>query len=199
MNAHYINLDHREDRKILMEQNWKGLVNLHRFPAIKNDIGLHGVYESHYSVIKMLHDRNEPMSIIMEDDVIPCKDFNDRLNLFMKDLPTDWDIFMLGFFSTERSKFDNVSGHIYRAKDRICGGQCYIVNPKCYEKILSKFDNKHYGMNLDVLLLDVQKTENVYLSIPTFTYQYNSYSDNSNSDSSIVSEATKVYFKDKLC
>jgi GR25 family glycosyltransferase involved in LPS biosynthesis len=198
MKGYYINLDHREDRKTLMEQNWNNLVELNRFNAVKHDVGLHGVYESHYRVLKMLYDRCEPLSIIMEDDVIPCKDFNERLNLFMSELPTDWDIFMLGFFSTERSSFEKVSENIYKAKDRICGGQCYIVNPKSYDKILSKFDNKHYAMNLDVLLLDVQKTDNVYLSIPTFTYQYDSYSDNSKSDSSIVSQATKIYFKDEL-
>lgn len=199
-NAIYINLSHRTDRKASMEKNWDGIVNLHRFNAVKNDIGRLGVYKSHKEILTEIQSESLYVNeiIVLEDDAVPCGDFNKRLDIFMKELPKDWDIFMLGYFSKENSKFEKVSENIYKAQDRICASHSYIINPSSYYKILSEFENSKYEHNIDVLLMEVQKKHNVYISIPTLTYQHSSYSDVSKSNDKTVSDGTKRFFKEWL-
>ncbi len=194
----YINLDRREDRNGVMQKNWDGIVDISRFKAIEHAIGSYGNYQSHRTIIEGLEKDNKGLCIIMEDDIIPCGDFEKRLDMFIKELPADWDIFMLGFFSTERSQFAQVSEHIHKANSQICASHCYIVNPNSYQKVLDEFDNPDHENNIDVLLMEFQKKANVYISIPCFCYQYHSFSDNSNSNMDLVSKQTKIYFKEWL-
>lgn len=193
-NAIYINLDRRNDRRDLMEQNWHRIVNLTRFPAIEAAKGGHGNYASHRSIISGLTD----ITIIMEDDIIPCSDFESRLDLFIKELPQDWDIFMLGFFANERSRFHIVSEHLHQAEDAICASHCYIVNPQKKDKVLREMDRERNDKNIDIFLLNLQKYAVVCIPIPSFCYQYQSWSDNSNCNDDIVYNGTIKYFKDKL-
>ncbi len=193
--AFYINLDHREDRKSLMEKNWSSILELKHFPAIVSGTkGGHGNYASHRRIINYVED----FTIIMEDDIIPCSDFESRLDLFMKELPEDWDVFMLGFFASDRSRFYKVSEHLYKVSNDICASHCYVINPKSKDKILKEMDDPRNDRNIDVFLLNAQKYMNFYIPIPSLCYQYQSFSDNSNCNDDIVYKGTIKYFKDSL-
>ena len=195
-NATYINLARRTDRNERLLNDWAGVVNLTRFPAVEAEKGGHGNYASHRMLIEsMPADR---LTIIMEDDIVPCEDFESRLDLFLGELPEDWDMFMLGFFANERSRFTQVTEHLHRVEDAICASHCYIVNPKSRDKILAEMARKENDKNIDVMLLSLQKHANVYIPIPCFCYQYQSYSDNGNDNYDIVHKGTIKYFKDKL-
>ncbi len=194
-NARYINLDRRTDRKDLMEYNWAEKVNLTRFPAIVSGTkGGHGNYASHRAIISSVED----FTIIMEDDIIPCSGFEARLDLFLKELPEDWDVFMLGFFASDRSRFSQISEHLHRVEDHICASHCYVVNPKSKDKILAEMDNVRNDQNIDVFLLNAQKYMNFYIPIPSFCFQYQSFSDNSQCNDDIVYKGTIKYFRDSL-
>jgi GR25 family glycosyltransferase involved in LPS biosynthesis len=183
----YINLDHRTDRNDLMIKNWEGIVSLNRvqgtiFPEHK--FGTAGCYESHRKILKMLFiegistDAKE-LCIISEDDIIPSQSFNDKLEVILSEIPRDWDVLMLGYSISERSKYNRVSNNIAKANENVLSGTCYIVNPKFYELMLEEYKKVAYGQDLDAMLMVIQKKFNVYMAMPSLCYQYQSYSDNS--------------------
>jgi glycosyl transferase family 25 len=56
-----------------------------------------GCYASHLDVMQRMVDRNLPMAIILEDDVYPCAQFDDKLKEFTEHyLPASYDIVLLG-------------------------------------------------------------------------------------------------------
>jgi len=181
----YINLDHRTDRKELMVKNWEGIVSLNRvqgtiFP--EHTWGQAGCFESHRKVLKMLSidsSTKQELSIIAEDDIIPSQSFNDKLEVILSEIPRDWDILMLGYSISERSRYSRVSNNIAKANEHILSGTCYMVNPKFYELMLEEYKKEAYGQDLDAMLMVIQKKFNVYMAIPSLCYQYQSYSDNS--------------------
>jgi hypothetical protein len=89
--AYVINLDSAKDRWAHMQSEFKDTVlNLIRFPAIKNKIGWHGCGESYVKLIKE-HMAKDPelegeLLIVLEDDLFRLQDvdtFNERcLKLF---------------------------------------------------------------------------------------------------------------------
>lgn len=198
--AYYINLAHRTERKERMEKEWSSITDIQRIDAIdmrETREGVKGCFLSHTKVMDILYLHNEPISLIMEDDVVPCKDFNDRLDLFLKELPEDWDIFMLGFSSHNSSRMTKISNHIYQANSWVGAGHCYIINPRFYMAMDKIVKTVHHEFNLDVLLNYLQQNHKVYLAVPTFCYQYSSFSDNSNM---VVGNTiyTEKYYRDSL-
>ena len=181
----YINLDHRTDRNDLMIKNWEGIVSLNRvqgtiFPEHK--WGQAGCFESHRKVLKMLSidsSTKKELSIIAEDDIIPSQSFNDKLEVIFSEIPRDWDILMLGYSISERSKYSRVSNNVAKANEHVLSGTCYMVNPSFYELILEEYKKEAYGQDLDAMLMVIQKKFNVYMAMPSLCYQYQSYSDNS--------------------
>lgn len=196
LQATYINLAHRTDRKEETETLWCDIAELTRFDAIKGTPPITGIYEGHRKIIASLG--SDPV-LILEDDATPCKDFNDRLALFSRELPEDWDIFMLGFFTTHLSRYSVITDHITKAQKNICGTHCYFVNPLSKSKVLAEFSDPRNEKNIDLLMFNLQSYLNVYLAMPSMAYQRESFSDNSMSnDGGAVSKGTKTYFKDKL-
>lgn len=199
---YYINLAHRKDRAELMEENWSELgISANRVAAIsfpEEKFGTKGCYQSHKKVLELISMFFDPFDgtiVISEDDVIPSKSFNDRLEVIMNEIPSDWNILMLGHSTTERSKFHHVTNNICKAVQNVLSGTCYVVNPKFYKTLLSEYNNNKGESDLDSLLMYLQKKYNVYMALPSLCYQYKSYSDNSKMILDNT-ELTKTYFKD---
>jgi len=69
MDAYYINLDRRTDRRDEMEAELKALqLPATRFPAIHCDFGPVGCLKSHLAVLKEARSRGLPRVLILEDD-----------------------------------------------------------------------------------------------------------------------------------
>lgn len=198
----YINLDHRTDRKELMINNWKGIVSLNRVQGTvfsEHKFGTQGCFESHRKVLKMLsidsaNKEEQELSIIAEDDIIPSQSFNDKLEVILSEIPRDWDILMLGYSISERSRYCRVTNSIARANEHVLSGTCYMVNPNFYELMLEEYKKEAYGQDLDAMLMVIQKKFNVYMAIPSLCYQYQSYSDNSKMILDNT-EMTKAFFR----
>jgi len=192
----YINLDHRTDRNDLMIKNWEGIVCLNRVKGTvfsEHKFGTAGCYESHRKILKMLCIENinreqQQLCIIAEDDIIPSQSFRDKLEVILSEIPRDWDVLMLGYSISERSKYNfaysqsnckRVSNNIAKANEHVLSGTCYMINPKFYELMLEEYKKEAYGQDLDSMLMVIQKKFNVYMAMPSLCYQYQSYSDNS--------------------
>jgi len=128
----YINLDHREDRRIIMSKFFTDtqipLEKVIRFPAIKNKNGSLGCVESHLGVLKLAKENGWKNILILEDDVeiLNFEEGYKKLEELVS-LPK-WDVIML-------------MGWYYKHDiPRIYGGGnsgAYLVNERYIDTLLS--------------------------------------------------------------
>lgn len=214
LNFLYINLTKRPERNEFFLKNWQQFGNCVRIDAIdtsQSGSGTLGCYLSHKKAFETMasapprHQNQKtssifhfPFSIFCEDDAVPCTDFTTRLQKVIQQLPQNWDVLMLGCSVTEKSKYIQISELIAKAETRVLAGHCYIVNPNFYKTFnyLHNLPEKPFN-NFDVMLNYLQQNHNVYIAVPAMSYQYNSFSDNSNR---LVGNTcyTETLFKDTL-
>lgn len=125
-------------------------------------LGEVGVTCSHREIWKKLLKSNYDKVLIIEDDVIFDKNFKNKLNAYIKDLPEDWDIayLMVGhphtaykYFPNFKEAFgylDDVKGHHLVAKilpkNRGYGTCAYLINHRGARKLLKKTE----GLSLPI-------------------------------------------------
>lgn len=195
--AYYINLNGRTERRELMMKTWQDIVNLRRIPGVEipaEEFGAKGCFQAHKNAFSESSMSNE-LSLIMEDDIMPTSNFEQKLQDVLRELPNDWCILMVGFNTNDQSEFLKINDKIAKAKKYIMAGHCYIVNPKFYRTFYQELRNPSHGENFDSLLINLQQEHSIYMCVPTLCYQYSSYSDNSKSIMHNT-ESTKKYFSE---
>jgi hypothetical protein len=182
----YINLDHREDRRKLMESFFdKGKIPLEkvvRFSAIKRAKGALGCLESHTEALRMAKQEGWKNVLILEDD-LEWLDFESdypKLEELTK-LP-NWDVIMLvGWYW--KYEFPRV----YHASN----AGAYLVNSSYYDTLLQNREScivkikKTIGFNFfnkqkfqaDTGWKPLQKIHNWYGLNPCICRQVDGFSD----------------------
>lgn len=209
----YVNLDHRYDRLKHMTSEF-GKIGLlptrhsghdpekykHR-PDVQTMMRrTPGAVGCHFAQVEIMqtaldHDLH---AFVMEDDIVFCEDFNERISLFHSFLSrTDWDVFWLGgtFHSPAfwhpkgKSKMaPDCSANIGRdcepVEDRFMrtyGAFCtyaYFVNKNSIQKILNLFDNHlHESIGIDWLFIKIQPQLNCFAFVPGSVKQIDNQSD----------------------
>jgi GR25 family glycosyltransferase involved in LPS biosynthesis len=168
----YINLDHRKDKNEFMISQLKnlGLFDfVKRFSAIAafdsidfrvNDsekmflLG-RATSLSHKSIIQIAKEKNYKNVLIMEDDALFHITNNysglDTIEKALDELKIidDWEIFFLGA-NLHDKELNLVSNHLIKC-DCCVSTHAYIVNEKCYDKILSNQFDKPFDV-MDIFL-----------------------------------------------
>ncbi len=85
--------------------------------------------------------------LIFEDDVVFTEDWS-WIKEQLKDLPEDYDILRLCIVIEGCYKREHVKGHIFRCWNAY-GTQCYLVNEKAFDKILSFPETDPYDDQLN--------------------------------------------------
>ena len=157
-NVFYINLESREDRRKLIEQELAELGwNYERFNAIPNSIGPLGCSHSHLSVIRKAKERNLDYVVVVEDDALFLhKDFinNQIQKVFESGL--EYDVLLLaGNVRNPLVKNTDIEGieNIYQVKT-CWTTTCYIVKKHYFDKLI---DNFKEGVDLLAKTNDVGK------------------------------------------
>jgi glycosyl transferase family 25 len=130
----YINLDHRTDRKELIENTLKEVPfkNVQRFSAIKDDIGTIGCVKSHIKCLEIAIQENLKNILIMEDDNVWFNDYKNKLKILEEKLSNQYDVIVL---SGTWPYYDEKSLKLFK-----CGGTgAYIVNQKYFYTLLNNF------------------------------------------------------------
>lgn len=184
----YINLDHREDRRIIMKDFFeKGSIpedKIVRFPAIRATKGIIGCLKSHTSVLQMAKDNEWKNVLILEDDLqwLNFEDGYKQLEELIK-LP-NWDVIQLvGWYI----KFD--FPRVYNSMN----AGAYLVNGNYYDKLLqnryesirriTSFEMLYKSpvpYTADVYWNKLSQKDNWYGIYPCICCQVNVHSDNSN-------------------
>lgn len=185
-NVFYINLDHRQDRRVNVEKqlagfNWK----YNRFPAIKHENGRIGCTLSHLQLLYYAKNNNLPYIVIIEDDIIFTKPNTFMLSLdsFMKN-HNNYDVLLLA--GNVVPPYKEIG--CYAIKVGFCQTTTgYIVKNHYYNKLINnietgmnhllKFPNKHVQFAIDKWWTKLQKVDNWYFIVPPTVTQAQDYSD----------------------
>lgn len=132
--ALYINLDHRKDRKEEIENELKEKnIKFERFPAIKNENGAIGCSKSHLNVIKLAKERKYKKIIIFEDDfefIVTKDEFNEEMNKLNN---INYDVCLLAY--NTNNFYDSDYDFLYKIKDaQTTSG--YIIHSHYYNKLI---------------------------------------------------------------
>ncbi len=130
----YINLDHREDRRINMERFFQeGQIpseKILRFSAIKNTPGIVGCAQSHVSVLKLAKTNNWNSILILEDD-IEWKSFSENYKKLTDIIKIQFDVCILSGYYIHTEGIRVLKSYTTGA---------YIVKSHYYDKLINCFE-----------------------------------------------------------
>ena len=199
---YWINLDRSEDRRENMENILKNInIPNKRINAIDGKIlsnnyiydRLKGINRmrtkieyacllSHLDTIKIFSNSPYVNALILEDDISLeyTKYWNKSLCDIIKNAPTDWEIIMLNYISTEKI----IKLYTPNIDGKISSCQAYIINKKAAQKLINKillFNNK-YTLNKN---FTHTADDYIYSSLKTYFYKYPYFTYSIENDSTI--------------
>jgi len=128
----------------------------------------------HIECFKKIKENNEDYALIFEDDALLYPNFKSILELYIKELPENWDMLFIG----DGCKFDKnlfVKGkNIYEKKQTNCADS-YLISKRCCGIILEKLKLPNYTILVPVdhwLNFVINNNNfNVYWSYPNIVSQ----------------------------
>jgi GR25 family glycosyltransferase involved in LPS biosynthesis len=174
-----INLDRRPERWSRMQELFlQHQVNpVERFAAIdglKLNVPVHsqiskggyGCLLSHVEIVKRARERQLPTVLIFEDDCCFDPDFNNKFSYYIRQLPSDWDMFLLGGMHIEEPNM--VTTGIARLKST-CLSHAYALNHSIYDAFIELCEPAQEPIDMYTLML--QEKFNCYGMVPDLVWQ----------------------------
>lgn len=197
-----INLERREDRTKRVAEHLKkrGVKNLLIYPAfdgklIKNvvinpprrnyfswstmNMNVASCALSHIAALKMASSLGYKKVLMLEDDVVLSKDFNDRLETYEKELidnNIDWEHLFVGGALRRKEQMKQISTHVWESSFTDCT-HAYIVQNEGLKKVadeMLKFNTTVDDAVNDIIL---NKTLKSYALLPFAAFQIADFSD----------------------
>lgn len=153
-------------------------------------IGEFGIWASNFTAWQNFAKTDHEMLMLIEDDIVLEKNFNEKLIAYINELPEDWDFFTVYMPPTgnDRYKKDKASFHIDR--ENVCkvyqswSCLCYVVSKNGVKKLLKQVSENVHGpidhwlfynkeLNGYAIKLEKENICNIY-KMPS-TVQSNSY------------------------
>ena len=213
-----LNLERSKKRKSLMDKQLNKVMRDYMFyPAfesrhitnltINGNIGIGygagrqfqkaelAIIMSHLGAIKMAKMLDWPHVIILEDDVVVCDDWHQRLDILFHDIPSDWEYIYLSGHSDYVSFQKHKKPTVIKAP-RMVGAFSYMVNHTAYDKIIKACTSFMTTFD-DMIMNEINQGRlNGYVYFPFMTYH--------NAETSLIwgetapEHSSKLYFKDKI-
>jgi GR25 family glycosyltransferase involved in LPS biosynthesis len=130
-----------------------------------------GCVLSHIKVLQMAKKLMLPYVLILEDDVELVKDFDNKLQLCLNELPDKWDIFYLSGTPARPTKF--YSKHLNRSFGH-WGTFGYLVNSSVYDIILNEWEKLQH--TADAALIKISAAMNNYVAANKLILHRDGYS-----------------------
>jgi len=121
-------------------------------------------------------------AVVFEDDIILSDNFNNDLNTYINELPSDWDMFFIGTCLNIHAEQKNINAdptkHVFKADINKGGTRCthaYMITKKCAKKLLDIINTENYIIDYatDWFLNNIIKDNslNVYWAEPAIVTQ----------------------------
>lgn len=190
--AYVINLERRKDRRESFEKTWKNIsFDINHFDAIdrknlkfdqinynNNDIfhnlGSIACSLSHIQVLERAFYSNQDNVLILEDDAVPCDNFEHLLQKVLEDLPENYMLCYLGGTNMIEPEF--ITNNIAKVKNTK-STVAYIINKQFIPTLISSAKNNILSHVVDEVLVELQKKVELYISTPRLIHQSAGYSD----------------------
>ena len=183
----YINLNRREDRRKLIE-NELNTLKYERYEAVDMPhMGIYGCMLSHLNVLKLARERGYKNILILEDDftfLVSKEEFQQNLTDFFK-TNINYDVCMISYNLHEKEDIENsVVSRVLFAQT----ASGYIVNSNYYDTLIELYEQtaplllqtgKHWLYANDIVWRDLQKKDKWYYFKTRIGKQRSGYSDNS--------------------
>jgi glycosyl transferase family 25 len=185
MKAYCINLRRRTDRWAFMSEQFTRLgLKVERFEAIEAESlsrevvgdrrpGGIACTMSHLAVIKEARRRGYPAIMLLEDDAVLCKDFNQRLELFLRIVPADWDMLFLGIDSIANEI--PITKYVYKLLNGWTT-HAYILRDKVFDAVIGRMGDPPRD-EPDEYYNAMMPEHNCYVFLPCLSYQRGDWSD----------------------
>lgn len=200
----YINLDHRLDRRALIEDQLNRFHLQYRrlsaftqdefawghpaaFPKMNNTPATFGQWMSMTSLMRMYRDSERDL-LILEDDAILAPCFRDAMSYLTANLPEDWDlVFLCGTFHVNppvwhahdlgRDVERTSAKHLFRAYG-VWSNHAVLVHGKQAGHIYEAMHTvMHKSTGSDHALIQLQPTLKAYVLVPGCVFQRDMISD----------------------
>ena len=158
-----INLERRLDRWVKVKKMFSDHnLQVHRWNAIDaKEYGIgnpRGAYSSHMCLLYFLKSLDIQYALILEDDVVLCNNFLNKLNDVLSEMPSNWDALSLHSF---KAKTQIISNRLCRLLSLTYGNHAVLINRVGINKILKNHNStcieqayfesldNYYAVNLD--------------------------------------------------
>jgi len=147
-------------------------MNLNFPPEIKE--GAVGCSLSHLHIMKMAKQLNLDNYLVLEDDVQFIDNFNEMLDIIMKQLPDDWDMLYLGGQHIHGRNIERITDNVYKCEYTLTT-HSFAVKNTVYDLFIDKLID--ITKPCDVHFAEEHKNINAYVCIPHLTWQRKGFSD----------------------
>jgi len=174
-----INLDRRPDRWKKMEVGFArhGITSVVRQAAVdglKVSIpstwsytpGAYGCLQSHLEVLREARKKEWPNILIFEDDCVFDQEFNQKFADYIKQVPSDWDMLLLG--GGHHEKPDKVSDNLVKSRGTYFT-HAYALDQGIYDALIELWEQGQRFV--DQYTVQLQKTRNCYCFVPNLVWQ----------------------------
>lgn len=186
-----LSLKRREDRRVLVSE----ILNNHSidfefFDAIDGEMyhferktkwskaaksGALGIIQSYIEILTDAKSLGLSNFLIFEDDVELKNTFREDVDVFLNNVPQDWDIIYFGGNHITHFPIP-INKHVSRCVSTRAT-QAVIFRETCYDKVLHRLGS--FELPSDETLANMQRFEEViaYVPVPPLAWQFASYSD----------------------
>lgn len=144
---HCINLERRKDRKeSILTQFGEQNLSVEFFPGLDakqlnihsklRTSGMAGCFVTHHLLYLNLLDSQDKWSVIIEDDLIVCKDLLYYMQSWMETIPDDADIAFFGYYKRPKCSITQINKDWLKI-DKFYGTHFYIVKTESLPKIIN--------------------------------------------------------------
>mgnify|MGYP006921282510 CR=1 FL=1 len=131
-----------------------------------------GIWASNYTAWDNFIKSDYDYIILMEDDIVLNKNFNNKITKYIKELPEGWDVFTAYTPPTGNIRYKKNKESLLINKENICkvyqswSCLCYVVSKKGAQKLLKEVESSvkspldnylFYHTNLDVYAIKMEK------------------------------------------
>jgi len=141
----------------------------------KNHRALLSLISSFVSIVEFAKIKKIDKVCIIEDDCFFYKNWQDKLNTFINNLPEDWDLLNVGYHplhDTDTIK-ERYNDYVNIPLNWHHTTHCMIIKNTCYQEIINQVNKWNYSLPIDYIFNEIYKNKNFKSYIPSdrFIYQ----------------------------
>jgi GR25 family glycosyltransferase involved in LPS biosynthesis len=143
-----------------------------KLPATwRHSAGAYGCLLSHLQVVRDARKRGLPSLLILEDDVVFDPSFSEKFPVFVRGLPTDWDMVFLG--ALHREDPVPIAENVVRIRQAYCT-HAYALRDSIFDAFIAANDGSPSELDVNTGML--QSNHNCYGFAPNLAWVESRYS-----------------------